>query len=177
MNWKRAKRSSMKKFVLRWGRGNVEDIQIVYKTITVDAENIDEINPTVTLPDIIKRKIFYVRTIFTSETKRNYDYGSWSEFIEAEEIKNFDAFASKSIDLLVPPTYWLQINCSANWAKAANKMVGVTGIEPVTSSVWRKRSPAEPNTRGYEYYRISSSKGRFSPETPCFSWKRSDNVV
>ena len=34
-----------------------------------------------------KEKFFYVRKLYTSETKRYYDYGSWSEFIEAEEIK------------------------------------------------------------------------------------------
>lgn len=53
--------------------------------MTITAENIDDINPIVILPDNIK-KIYYVRTIITSETKRNYDYGSWFEFIEAEEI-------------------------------------------------------------------------------------------
>ena len=41
-----------------------------------------------------------------------------------------------------PTTYWLQISCSANWAKTAN-LVDTVGIEPTTSSVWRKRSPAE----------------------------------
>ncbi len=32
----------------------------------------------------------YVRIIHTSEAKRNYDYGSWVDFIEAEEIKQKD---------------------------------------------------------------------------------------
>ena len=94
----------MKTFILKWGKGSVLGIQTLYKTMTITTENIDDINPIVILPDSIKRKVYYVRTIHTSETKRNYDYGSWSEFIEAEETKNFDAFASKSIDLLVPPS-------------------------------------------------------------------------
>ena len=44
-------------------------------------------NPLEILPEYIKRKVPYVRTIHTSETKRNYDYGSWVDFIEVEEIK------------------------------------------------------------------------------------------
>lgn len=77
----------MKKFILKWGRGSVLSIQVIYKTMIIDAKCIDEIDPKVILPDVIKRKIHYIRIIHTSETKRNYDYGSWSEFIEAEEIK------------------------------------------------------------------------------------------
>ena len=77
----------MKKFVLKWGRGSVCGIQIVYKTTIIEEENIDNINPLEILPDAIKRKVPYVRTIHTSVTKRNYDYGSWVDFIEAEEIK------------------------------------------------------------------------------------------
>ena len=77
----------MKKFILKWGRGSVLSIQVVYKAMNIEAKCIDDINPVVILPDTIKRKVCYVRSIHTSETKRNYDYGSWSEFIEAEEIK------------------------------------------------------------------------------------------
>lgn len=77
----------MKKFVLKWGKGSVCEIRIIYKTLTIEAENIDDINPLEILPDFIKRKVPYVRKIFTSETKRNYDYGSWVDFIEAEELK------------------------------------------------------------------------------------------
>lgn len=80
----------MKRFILKWGRGSVYGIQIVYKTATVEEENIDNINPLEILPDDIKRKVPYVRIIHTSETKRNYDYGSWVDFIEAEEIKQKD---------------------------------------------------------------------------------------
>ena len=69
------------------GKGSVLGIQTLYKTMTITAENIDDINPIVILPDTIKRKVYYIRTIHTSEAKRNYDYGSWSEFIEAEEMK------------------------------------------------------------------------------------------
>ena len=72
---------------MKWGKGSVVKIQTIYKSISITAENIDDINPIVILPDNIKRKVYYVRTIHTSETKRNYDYGSRSEFIEAEEIK------------------------------------------------------------------------------------------
>ena len=77
----------MKTFILKWGRGSVFGIQIVYKSMTIEEECIDDVDPLVILPDIIKRRVYYVRKIHTSETKRNYDYGSWSEFIEAEEIK------------------------------------------------------------------------------------------
>ena len=77
----------MKKIVLKWGKGNVCEIRITYKTLTIEAENIDDINPLEILPEHIKRKVPYVRKIFTSETKRNYDYGSWVDFIEAEELK------------------------------------------------------------------------------------------
>ena len=52
----------------------------------VEAENIDDIDCTVILPEYIKRKVPYVRKIPTSETKRNYDYGSWVDFIKAVEI-------------------------------------------------------------------------------------------
>ena len=77
----------MKKFILKWGKGRVCEIRIIYKTLTTEAENIDDINPLEILPEHIKRKVPYVRIIHTSETKRNYDYGSWVDFIEAEEIK------------------------------------------------------------------------------------------
>ena len=77
----------MKKYIIKWGRGSVCEIKIVYKTTIVEEENIDNIHPLEILPDAIKRKAPYVRTIHTSETKRNYDYGSWVDFIEVEEIK------------------------------------------------------------------------------------------
>ena len=76
----------MKRFILKWGKGSVFGINTVYKTMEVEADNIDDIDCTIVLPDIIKEKIYYVRTIITSQTKRNYDYGSWVDFIEAEEI-------------------------------------------------------------------------------------------
>jgi len=76
----------MKKFILKWGKGSVCEIQIIYKTLTIEAESIDDINPLEILPEYIKRKVPYVRKIHTSETKRNYDYGSWVDFIEAGEI-------------------------------------------------------------------------------------------
>ena len=77
----------MKRFILKWGKGSVESIVNVYKQMTVEAETINDINPTIILPEEIKNGVRYVRMLVTSETKRNYDYGSWSEFIEAEEIK------------------------------------------------------------------------------------------
>ena len=77
----------MKTFVIKWGMGSVLDIRTVYKTMTIQQKSIDDIDPLVILPDIIKQKVHYVRIIHTSEAKRNYDYGSWSEFIEAEETK------------------------------------------------------------------------------------------
>ena len=77
----------MKKFILKWGEANVLNIQSVYKTMTIEEECIDDVDPLVILPYAIKRRVNYVRKIHTSETKRNYDYGSYIEFIEAEEIK------------------------------------------------------------------------------------------
>ena len=77
----------MKKFILKWGKGSVCKIRIIYKTLTTEAENIDNINPLEILPDAIKRKVPYVRIIHTSKIERNYDYGSWVDFIEAEEIE------------------------------------------------------------------------------------------
>ena len=77
----------MKTLILKWGKGSVCGIQTVYKTMAIKKESIDDIDPTVILPESVKRKVYYVRKIHTSETKRNYDYGSWSEFIEAEETK------------------------------------------------------------------------------------------
>ena len=77
----------MKSFILKWGKGSVLDIQTVYKTMTIEEECIDDIDPLVVLPYIVKSRVHYVRTIHTSKTKRNYDYGSYIEFIEAEEIK------------------------------------------------------------------------------------------
>ena len=78
----------MKKiFKLTWGRGSVEGIRIMYNTMNIEAEKIDDIDPTIILPERIKKKVFYVRSIHTSDTKRNYDYGSYVDFIEAEEVK------------------------------------------------------------------------------------------
>ena len=76
----------MIKFILKWGKGSVLGIQAVYKTMTIEEECIDDVDPLVILPYAIKRRVYYVRKN-TSETKRNYDYGSYIEFIEAEEIK------------------------------------------------------------------------------------------
>ena len=76
----------MIKFILKWGKGSVLGIQAVYKTTTIEEECIDDVDPLVILPYAIKRRVYYVRKN-TSETKRNYDYGSYIEFIEAEEIK------------------------------------------------------------------------------------------
>ena len=77
----------MKTFILKWGKGSVLGIQTVYKIMTVEEECINDINPLVILPYVIKRRVIYVREIHTSETKRNYDYGSYIEFIEVEERK------------------------------------------------------------------------------------------
>lgn len=77
----------MDKFRLIWGLGSVLEIKIIYKEIIVEADDIDKIDPLIILPDYIKSKTFYVRIIFTSNSKRNYDYGSYSEFIECEKIK------------------------------------------------------------------------------------------
>ncbi len=80
----------MKTFILKWGLGSVCGIKTVYKTMIIKEEKIDDIEPIVILPETIQKKVYYVRTIHTSETKRNYDYGSYTEFIEAEEIKEKD---------------------------------------------------------------------------------------
>lgn len=44
----------MKTFILKWGKGSVLGIQTLYKTMTITAENIDDINPIEILPDNIK---------------------------------------------------------------------------------------------------------------------------
>ena len=77
----------MKKFILKWGKGNVLNIESVYKTMITEEECIDDVDALIILPYAIKRRVYYVRKIHTSETKRNYDYGSYIEFVEAEEIK------------------------------------------------------------------------------------------
>lgn len=81
------KTKDMKKFILKWGKGSVLELRVIYKTMIIEGENIDDINPLEILPDHIKAKVYYVRIILTSETKRNYDYGSYVEFIEAEEAQ------------------------------------------------------------------------------------------
>ena len=81
------KENKVKRFILKWGKGSVLGINTVYKTMEIEAKNIDDIDCTIILPDTIKKKVCYVRTIITSQTKRNYDYGSWVDFIEAEETK------------------------------------------------------------------------------------------
>ena len=55
----------MKKFILKWGKGSVCEIRIIYKTLAIEAENIDDINPLEILPEYIKRKVPYVRKIHT----------------------------------------------------------------------------------------------------------------
>ena len=77
----------MIKFIIKWGSGSVCGIKTIYKAIEVEAEKIDDVNPINILPETIKKKVYYVRKIFTSDKKRNYDYGSWTEFIEVEEIE------------------------------------------------------------------------------------------
>ena len=77
----------MKKFILKWGKGSVCEIRIIYKTKTNEEKNIEDINPLKILPEYIKRKVPYVRKIHKKKKKRNYDYDSWVDFIEAEEIK------------------------------------------------------------------------------------------
>jgi hypothetical protein len=74
-NWKNKRKSNTKRFVLKWGKGSVTGIQIIYKTMIIEKENIDDINQVDILPDTIK-KVYFVRKIFASETKRDYDYGS-----------------------------------------------------------------------------------------------------
>ena len=80
----------MKTFLIKWGAGSVLGIKTVYKTMTTQQESIDDIDPLGILPDEIRKKVYYLRKLYPSETKRNYDYGSWSEFIEVEEIKETD---------------------------------------------------------------------------------------
>ena len=41
----------MKKFVLKWGKGNVLSIKTIYKTMIIEKESIDDINPIDILPD------------------------------------------------------------------------------------------------------------------------------
>lgn len=76
----------MKKFKITWGKGSVCGINIVFKSITVESENIDSVNYSIILPEGLKKNVYYYRKIYTSDTKRNIDYGSYVNFIEVEEI-------------------------------------------------------------------------------------------
>lgn len=76
----------MKKFKITWGRGSVEGIKIMYKTIEIKSKNIDSIDFLSILPKELRSKVLYFRVIYTSNTKRNIDYGSYVDFIEVEEI-------------------------------------------------------------------------------------------
>ena len=69
MNWKEVRVNNMKTFILKWGKGSVLGIQTIYKTMSITAENIDDSNPLVILPDSVKRKVYYVRIIHASEKK------------------------------------------------------------------------------------------------------------
>ena len=77
----------MKKFIIKWGKGEIQHLEEIFETLTVEKENIDDVDPTLILPEEVKKEIHYLRRLNTSDTKRNYDYGSWSDFIEVEEIK------------------------------------------------------------------------------------------
>lgn len=80
----------MKKFIIKWGRGEIQHLEEIHKTLIVEKENIDDVDPTLILPEEVKKEIHYLRRLNTSDTKRNYDYGGWSDFIEVEEIKQKD---------------------------------------------------------------------------------------
>ena len=77
----------MKKFIIKWGRGEIQHLEEIFETLTVEKDNIDDVDPTLILPEEVKKEIHYLRRLNTSDNKRNYDYGSWSDFIEVEEIK------------------------------------------------------------------------------------------
>ncbi len=77
----------MKKFIIRWGKGEIQHLEEIFETLTVEKDNIDDVDPTLILPEEVKKEIHYLRRLNTSDNKRNYDYGSWSDFIEVEEIK------------------------------------------------------------------------------------------
>lgn len=42
------------------GKGSVLGIKAIYKTTIIKKENIDNIDPTIILPDYIKRKVVYL---------------------------------------------------------------------------------------------------------------------
>lgn len=76
----------MKKFKITWGRGSALGIDTVFESKTVEADNIDSVDPLIILPKQMLKNIYYTRVIHTSDTKRNVDYGSYVNFIEIEEI-------------------------------------------------------------------------------------------
>ena len=51
------------------------------------AEDIDQVDACVILPESIRQKICYTRILMTSDTIRNIDYGSHTKFLAIEEIK------------------------------------------------------------------------------------------
>ena len=77
----------MKKFIIKWGKGEIQHLEEIHQTLIVEKDNIDDVDPTLILPEEVKKEIHYLRRLNTSDAKRNYDYGSWSDFIEVEEIK------------------------------------------------------------------------------------------
>ena len=77
----------MKKFIIKWGRGEIQHLEEIHETLIVEKEDIDDVDPTLILPEEVKKEIHYLRRLDTAATKRNYDYGSWSDFIIVEEIK------------------------------------------------------------------------------------------
>lgn len=50
------RKSNMKRFVLKRGKGSVLDIKTIYKIMIIEKESIDDINPIDILPDIIKKE-------------------------------------------------------------------------------------------------------------------------
>ena len=72
----------MKKFILKWGKGSVCEIRIIYKTLAIEAENIDDINPLEILPEYIKRKVPYVRKILDIGANKGLDLRPFRGFLE-----------------------------------------------------------------------------------------------
>ena len=59
----------MKKFIIKWGKGEIQHLEEIHKTLIVEKDNIDDVDPTSILPEEIKKEIHYLRRLNTSNTK------------------------------------------------------------------------------------------------------------
>ena len=84
----------MKKFILKWGKGSVLGIQAVYKTMTIEEECIDDVDPLVILPYAIKRRVYYVRKYILLKQKETMTMVAISNSLKRKKLKRTDTIVS-----------------------------------------------------------------------------------